>query len=295
LKLDLNDLKPVGLQDKSLLKEHYSRYPPEHSDYLHAIMYTWRDYMQYSIAKVDGSILIIGEHENKHYIRPPIGPRNKDVFQEVLDLSSKEGWDPLIAMIGKETAEWMKNEFPGFEYEQDRDYFDYIYHSSDLAELPGKKYLKVRNYLNNFRKNNDHSVESISRQNIKEVKDFLIRWCEKKGCKDDPFLMQERQATFHALDDLFELDLEGILIRVEGQVKAFSIFEEMKANMSVVHYEKADFDIVGLYQAINNETARFLTDKYEFINRESDMGVPGLRRAKDKYRPHHMLEIYHVR
>jgi hypothetical protein len=293
--LDLSDFKAVGLEDKDILKEHYSRYPPEHSDYLHAIMYTWRDYMQYSYAKVDGSLVIIGQHENRYYIRPPIGARDKDVFQKVMDLSSREGWDPLIAMIGEETTEWMKNEFPGYDYEQDRDYFDYIYLSSDLADLPGKKYLKVRNYLNNFRKNNHHSVESISRQNIKEVKDFLIKWCEKKGCKDDPFLMHERQATFHALDDLFELDLEGILIRVDGEVQAFSIFEEMRHDMSVVHYEKADFDIVGLYQAINNETAKFLSERYEFINRESDMGVPGLRRAKEKYRPHNMLEIYHLR
>jgi hypothetical protein len=285
MNLELEDLKPVGIEDKDLFKHLYSKFHPEHSDYLHGTMFTWRDYMTYSYTKVSGSIVIVGEHERNHYIRPPVGPLEKDVFQEIMDLSTEQGWNPIIAMIGGEMAEWMMQEFPNDNYDL----------SSDLANLPGKDYLKVRNYLNKFRKNNDHTVESISSNNIKEAKDFLIRWCEQKGCKDDPFLMHERQATFHALDDLFELDLQGLLIRVEGQVEAFSIFEEMRPDMAVVHYEKANFDLVGLYQAINNETARFLSDRYEFINRESDMGVPGLRRAKEKYRPHHMLEIYHVR
>jgi uncharacterized protein len=292
--LELGDLKVVDLDDMKVFKEHYSKFHPQHSDYLHGIMYTWRDYMTYSFTKMNDSIILLGEHDKSHYIRPPIGPHDEEVFQEVIDLSIREGWNPIISMIGKETADWMQKEFPQFEYRSQREYFDYIYMTSNLADLPGKDYLKVRNYLNNFRKNNDHTVEAISRENIDEAKDFLIRWCEQKGCKDDPFLIQERQATFYALDDLFELGLEGIIIRVNGQVEAFSIFEEMRPDMAVVHYEKANFDMVGLYQAINNETAKFLSDRYKFIDRESDMGVPGLRRAKEKYRPHHMLEIYHA-
>lgn len=291
----MSDLKIVELKDKDILRDHYSRFPPEHSDYLHSIMYTWRDYMTYSYAKVSDSIVILGKHDDRLYLRPPIGPNEKEVFKEVIDLSEREGWNPIISMIGKETVSWMMKEFPQFEYEQHRDYFDYIYLSSDLSDLPGKNYLKIRNYLNKFRKNNDHSIETITSENIIEVKDFLIRWCEQKGCRDDPFLLQERQATYHALDDMFDLGLEGLLIRVDGKVEAFSIFEEMRSDMAVVHYEKANFDLAGLYQAINNETAKFLTNRYRFIDRESDMGVPGLRKAKEKYRPDHMLEIYHAR
>lgn len=293
--MKLGDLKVVRLEDRDAFKDHYSKYPPQHSDFLHAIMYSWRDYMTYHFTKIGENLIILGEHEGRNYIRPPIGPHDRSVFKEIIDLSEGEGWEPVVAMIGRDTQEWMKKEFPEFEYTPHRDYFEYIYLSSDLADLPGKDYLKVRNYLNKFRKNNVHSVEVISKDNIDEAKDFLIRWCEQKGCQDDPFLMQERQATYHALDDMFELGLEGIFIRVDGQIEAFSIFEEMRSDMAVVHFEKANFDHIGLYQAINNETARYLRDRYTFINRESDMGVPGLRKAKEKYRPHHMLEISHAR
>lgn len=293
--MKLGDLKIVRLEDRDLFRAHYSKYHPAHSDFLHAIMYSWRDYMTYYYTRIGESLVILGEHEGKNYIRPPIGPYDRGVFQEIIDLSEAEGWAPVIAMIGEDVKEWMMKEFPQFDYTPHRDYFEYVYLSSDLADLPGKDYLKVRNYLNKFRKNNEHSVEIISRDNIGEAKDFLIRWCEKKGCQDDPFLMQERQATYHAMDDMFELGLEGLLIRVEGQVEAFAIFEEMRPDMAVVHFEKANFDLVGLYQAINNETAKHLRTRYTFINRESDMGVSGLRRAKEKYRPHHMLEISHAR
>jgi len=198
-------------------------------------------------------------------------------------------------MIGSGTRKWLAEEFPELGYEPHRDYFEYVYLASDLANLPGKDYLKVRNYLNKFRKNNDHTVESISTENIGEVKDFLVRWCEQRGCQDDPFLMQERQTNYHALEDMFPLGMEGVLVRVDGRVEAFSVFEEMSKEMAVVHHEKANVEIPGLYQAINNETARVLVDRYRFINRESDMGVEGLRRAKEKYRPHHLLEIHHAR
>jgi len=293
--LDLSDFKKVSLEDASVFREHYSIYPPEHSDYLLGTMYTWRDYMSYSYAKYGDHIVIIGELDGCHYIRPPVGPRAKNVFNKVIDLSKREGWDPVISMIGSETHAWMAEEFPDLIYESHRDYFEYVYLASDLADLPGKDYLKVRNYLNKFRKNNDHTVESISDENILEVKDFLVRWCEQKGCRDDPFLMHERQSNYYALEDMFRLGMEGVLIKVNGQVEAFSIFEELSREMVVVHHEKANVEIPGLYQAINNETARALVDRFRFINRESDMGVEGLRRAKEKYRPHHFLEIHHAR
>jgi hypothetical protein len=293
--LEISDLKKVTLEDRDTFRKHYSRYPLQHSDFLHATMYSWRDYMSYYFTRIGESLVILGEHEGRNYIRPPIGPYDRSVYNEVIDLSLDQGWEPVIAMIGNGSKGWMEKEFPQFKYDGHRDYFEYIYRSSDLWNLPGKKYLKIRNYLNKFRRSNDHSVDVISEQNIKEVKEFLIQWCEQKGCQDDAFLMHERQATYHALDDMFELGLEGIAIRIDGEVEAFSIFEEMRSDMAVVHFEKANFDIVGLYQAINNETAGYLNERYEFINRESDMGVPGLRKAKEKYRPHHMLKIFHAR
>ncbi len=293
--LELSDFHKVTLEDGARIRKHYKKYTPKHSDYLHGIMYTWRDYMAYSIAWRGEHLLILGEHEGKHYIRPPMGPYSRDIFEEVIDLARREGWDPLVSMIGGETREWMEKEFPDLAFETHRDYFDYVYLASDLADLPGKPYLKVRYYLNKFVKNNDHIVETLGHDNVQETKEFLVKWCMQKGCQDDPFLMHERQATMHALDDLEELGLGGTVLRVNKEIQAFSIYEELSLDTVVIHYEKANFDIVGLYQAINWETAKALRDRYTYIDRESDMGVEGLRRAKLKYRPQKMLEIHHAR
>ncbi|MGA1848324.1 MAG: DUF2156 domain-containing protein [Thermoplasmatota archaeon] len=293
--ISLEDFNPVSLDDLEPIRDHYRKYPPEHSDYLHGIMYTWKDYMTYKVLMEGDHLFILGEHDGRIYLRPPVGPKDRKVYSHLLELASVHGLDPKISMIGQQTKEWMEVEFPELTYEQHRDYFDYIYLSSDLADLPGKDYLKVRNYLNKFRKNNEYSVEPISDDNLHETRDFLIRWCEQKGCQDEPFLLHERQATMNAIDHFGELDLEGIVIRVDGRIEALSIFEEMRPDTAVIHYEKANFDIAGLYQAINNEAALVLRERYTYIDRESDMGEEGLRRAKMKYRPHHMLEIFHAK
>lgn len=290
-----SDFKDVEIHHRDLFRDHYRKYPIDHSDYLHGIMCTWKHYMKYSFARIDESIVILGEHDGQYFLRPPIGPDDENVLNEVIDLSVEQGWEPLLAMVGERSRNLIERTYPKGDLEYDRDYFDYVYLSEELRDLPGKPYLKIRNYLNKFRKNNDHSVETITNGNKKEIKDFLVRWCEQKGCSEDPFLLQERQATMFGIENIFDLGLEGLCIRVNGQVEALSIFEEMSDDIAVIHFEKATFDIPGLYQAINNEAAAFLSERFRFIDRESDMGVPGLRKAKEKYRPHHMLKVSELR
>ena len=91
-----------------------------------------------------------------------------------------------------------------------------------------------------------------------------------------------------------ELGLSGLLIRVVGKVGAISLFEPLNEETLVVHFEKGLPDCEGIYKAINAETASSLKGKFRFINRESDMGVPGLREAKKRYHPHHMVEVWHA-
>ena len=98
-----------------------------------------------------------------------------------------------------------------------------------------------------------------------------------------------------ALDYLDTIGLSGILIRVLGKVGAISLSEPLNANTVVVHFEKGLPDCEGIYKAINAETAIRVMDNFRFINRESDMGVPGLREAKLRYHPHHLTEVYYAK
>ena len=179
-------------------------------------------------------------------------------------------------------------------FEEHRDYFDYVYLSSDLAELSGSTYSKIRNRLNKFKRNYNYSTEQISEENMDEVMRFLDRWCLWRDCGSDPLLENERKAILYSMSHFFDLDLSGLIICIDDEIEAIVVYEEMNPGTAIVHYEKGSPDFDGIYKAINQETAKILQKDFKFINRESDMGIPGLRKAKISYRPDHMVELFHI-
>jgi hypothetical protein len=173
---------------------------------------------------------------------------------------------------------------------------EYVYRAADLAELPGKNYRTIRRQVNKFKRNCATTVESVSRDNWEEVKRFLIEWCEWKGCEDgDPVLAHEKDAVFFAIDHFNELPLRGLAMRVVGKVGAISLYERLNSDTALIHFEKGLPDCEGIYKAINNEVAARLAQHFTYINRESDLGVTGLREAKMRYHPHHMVEVYSLK
>ena len=127
-----------------------------------------------------------------------------------------------------------------------------------------------------------------------EIKNFLKRWCLWKDCDSDPLLENEKKAILYSIAHFFELELSGLALRIDGDIEAISVYESMNSETAVVHYEKGSPDYDGIYKAINAEVAKLLQNDFTFINREQDMGLPGLRQAKMSYRPHHMVEVFHV-
>jgi hypothetical protein len=184
--------------------------------------------------------------------------------------------------------------FPSLHCVEDRDYFDYVYRVSDLAELPGTKYAKIRNRLNKFQKNFTYSIEDLSEKNMDEVGDFLKRWCLWKDCGSDPMLESERKAIVFSMAHFFELGLSGVALRIQDSVEAIAVFEQMNADTAVVHFEKGSPDYDGIYKAVNRETAQRLQTIVPFVDREEDLGIAGLRQAKLSYHPHHFVEVFHV-
>jgi len=292
--LSISDFKPVKLEDKELFDKHYDKYPQLHSDYLFTTIISWMDYANYHYTFLKDSLIIITRIENQLRFRPPIGKREKDVFQEVLQLAKKEQNKYPFGLIDLPTKEWLSENFPNFKYTPNRSYFEYVYNSYDLAILPGSRYGKIRNRLNKFKRNNSYEVESISEENINEIKKFLNRWCLWKDCESDPLLKNEKKAVIYSMSHFSELELSGIILRINGDVEAMAVYEKMNSDTAVIHYEKASPDYAEIYKAINVETARILQKEFKFINRESDLDIPGLRKAKISYHPHHMVEVFHI-
>jgi len=292
--LSINDFTPVTLEDKHIFDKHNVKYPPIHSDYVFTTMISWMEYANYHFTLLNDNLIIMTNVKNSRRFRPPIGKYNKDIFNQVMTLAKKESSDYPFGLIDKKTKDWLSKNYPRLEFTPHREFFDYVYLASDLAELPGSAYRKIRNRLNKFTRNYAYTTENISEKNINEIKTFLKRWCLWKDCESDPLLENEKKAIMYSMAHFFELSLSGIAIRIDGNIEAIAVYEKMNPDTIVVHYEKGSPDYDGVYKAINAETAKLVQKEFTFINREPDMGLPGLRKAKMSYRPHHMIEVFHV-
>ncbi|MDD1705557.1 MAG: phosphatidylglycerol lysyltransferase domain-containing protein [Methanoregulaceae archaeon] len=293
--LSSSDFSPVTLADRHLFLSHYRKFPQVHSDNTFTNMICWNPYAHYRYAHVNENLLISSTIEGKTSFRPPIGPRDPGILSDLLELCTREGDENPLALVDAAQRAWILSEYPALPLHLDRNYFEYVYRSDDLASLPGKDYLSIRRHLNKFRRNCKPVVEPVSSRNRDEVNEFLIEWCEWKNCDGEPFLSHEKDALTCALSSMEELGLSGLLIRVVGKVGAISLFEPLNEETLVVHFEKGLPDCEGIYKAINAETAFYARDRFRFINRESDMGVLGLREAKMRYHPHHMVEVWYAK
>ncbi|MCE5298285.1 MAG: phosphatidylglycerol lysyltransferase domain-containing protein [Methanoregulaceae archaeon] len=282
------------MADRQLFLSHYRKFPQVHSDNTFTNIICWNPYAHYRYAYLNENLLISSTIEGRTSFRPPIGPRDPELLADLMELCIKEGDETPLALINAAQRAWILSEYPDLPLHPDLNYFEYVYRTEDLASLPGKDYLSIRRHLNKFRKNCKPTVEAIDNRNQDEVNEFLIEWCEWKNCDGEPFLAHEKEAVIYALSSMEELGLSGLLIRVVSKVGAISLFEPLNEDTLVVHFEKGLPDCEGIYKAINAETAFYARDRFRFINRESDMGVPGLREAKMRYHPHHMVEVWHA-
>jgi uncharacterized protein len=295
MKLTQDDFRPVTLDDRAFFQQHYAHYPQTHSDNTFTNMVCWNHYAHYQYAVIEKNVILASTIDGITRFRPPIGPRNTALLRSLIKLASDVSDAEPIVLIDPDTANWMRDTCAGLNLVPDRNHFEYVYRTSDLADLPGKQYLTIRHHVNKFRKNCLYSLEPITPENREDVKRFLIQWCEWKGCEGDPVLAHEKDATFFAIDHFGELGLSGLIVRVHNTIGAMSLFEPLNNDTALVHFEKGMPDCEGIYKEINAETAAILKKDFAYINRESDLGVAGLREAKMRYHPDHMVEVYSLK
>ncbi len=195
--------------------------------------------------------------------------------------------------VTPDNFELLEKWYPGrFQIEYERDNADYVYESEKLAALPGKKLHGKRNHVNKFKSiyANRWSYESISRENVEECFQMALRWRNDNGCNEDLEKNAEMCVTLNALRLFEELGLTGGVLRVDGEIVAFTIGEPVCSDTFVVHIEKAYAEIPGAYNMINQQFVEHECMDYTYVNREEDTGAEGLRRAKLSYRPVFLVE-----
>ena len=293
--LRLADFKPVSLDDRDLFSGHYRRFPQVHSDNTFANMVCWNHYADYRFVQVEGSIVLSSTIDGVTTFRMPIGPKNPTLLDDVIDLALQEGGDAPLLILDPTNEERLRETCPELLLHEERDFFDYIYRTSDLAELAGKDYATIRRQGNRFSREYAYTVEEITEENIEEVWEFLVIWCEWRDCDSVTVLAAEKDAILFAVNNFFSIGLEGWIIRIGGTIGAISVVGPVNTSMAVVHFEKALPETYrDIYKVITTETAAALRDRYPCINRECDMGVAGLRESKTRYHPEYMVTVHHA-
>ena len=229
----------------------------------------------------------------------PIGTGDRRaVLEAVLEDAKSRGIPCRITSMTQAETEELESWFPGrFLFRPDRDGFDYVYAIDDLADLKGRKFQKKRNHVHKFQASHPDCLSvPLEKENLPQAQEMVAQWFRQRLAEDPhgDYLL-EQIALSRAFRHFEALGMEGLMLVENGQVLAVTLASRLSENTMDVHFEKAREDVDGAYAAVNCEFARYLRLKHPelaFLNREDDLGLPGLRQAKLSYQPHHMEEKY---
>ena len=286
------DFKPITIDDKEVITSFTLPSPLRNCDLAFSNMCSWRFLYQSEYAVYKNFLLIrfyIEEKNKKRiaYMRPIGNGDFRDALLQLEEDSWQHGHPLLMLGVTPISKDLLEEAFPGeFSYIPERDYFDYIYLREDLATLKGKKFQAKRNHVNKFKKQYAYEYEPLRAELVPECLEFEAKWYKANRTDDDQEeLTDERKSMIFALNHFKELNLLGGAIRIDHKLVAFTFGSPINQDTFGVHVEKADTDYDGAYSIINQEFASRIPEQYVYVNREEDLGIPGLRKAKLSYNP----------
>lgn len=291
------NFKPLTLEDKHIFDNYLSSYNFKTCEYSFINLFIWRKGCNIEFAIFEDCLIIKKQgFDFKNYFMQPIGYKKenlKNIVDALIEYKDNNSMDFLFKDIEASFLKDIKDIYgDNVLIDEDRDNFDYIYESSKLISLSGKKLHSKKNHYNNFIKNNKFTVEDINKDNINQCIETAKNWCEKNVCEG--YLLHELNAIEELLKNSITLNFEGIVVYVNDILSAFTIGEKINDTMCIIHIEKADSDINGLYTFINKTFIEQKFNSVPFINREQDLGIEGLRKAKLSYQPFKLEPKYMV-
>jgi len=285
--------KPITIEDKDVITAYTYSSNFMNCDFAFANMCSWRFLYESEFAIEDDFLFIRFRIKHHTVYMFPIG--TGDLKQAILKIEKdSKTRDHQLRIFGvtKSGKHTIENLFPGeFSFSTNRNYFDYIYLHEDLLTLKGKKYQPKRNHINKFTKNYPFTYLPITREMIPECLELEYKWYQANQTEEDAEALKfENRSMIFALNHFDTLGLTGGAIQVENEIIAFSYGSPVNHYTFAVHVEKADIRFDGIFCVINREFVAHIPEQYVYINREEDMGIPGLRKSKLSYQPTIVLE-----
>lgn len=250
----------------------------------------WQPMYNNMLAEKDGMLIIKSGFEENESFRLPYGA---DLEKGIGLIREYLGSDPVFWTQEGPNLERFNNIFgKDYEFAESRDAFDYIYLQSDLANLSGKKYHSKRNHISAFSKKYDWHYETVNGSNIDAVRECARLWYNENADRMSETMLCEQKGIETMLCNMEALSVKGGAIFVDDRVVAFCIGSPINSRCFDTHIEKALSDYSEAYAVINREFAKNELSDYKYINREDDLGLEGLRRAKLSYKPAILLKKY---
>lgn len=286
---------PIQLEDQGWIQELFGKQRRFSCEYCFGNHFIWRNTYRNQAARIgDYAILMLESEGVQRFLYPAGEGELYPVIEELLGYAKERGIPFRMFSASREDVEELEALFPGkFQFTCNRDFADYIYRVEDLIRLAGRKYHGKRNHIARFQAA-DWAFEELCDVNFQDCLEMNRKWCQQNGNCQQEEILAERCAVAQSFRYFHDLGFFGGLLRQEGRVVAYTIGERLNEETVVVHIEKAFGEIQGAYPAINQAFLKNLCSHYTYVNREEDLGLPGLRQAKLSYHPFLLHEKYEV-
>ncbi len=289
-------IKPVTMDSKPILDTYFKKDHFLNSEFTFTNLFMWQKSYNIRYAEIDGTLCIFSQYGSEPECVNLTSLHNTatTVITEVLKYFEGIGQQPFIRIFGREQKNLIKDAFPDmFRFEKDIDSFDYVYSVEDLINLPGGKYHAKRNHINKFKSLYNYQYHTMTPDFREDCREMFARWGDSK--KDSISNIDEQlQAVNRLIDNWENLDIAGGCLTVDDKMVAFSFGEVLcyPESIVVIHLEHADTDYQGSFPMINQQFLEHQWSDFKLVNREEDMGLEGLRKAKKSYYPIFMTEKY---
>ena len=296
--------KDIDMDAREELNPYFDLVDYEACEYCFNTLFMWQHLYKTGYYIGDGFAVIVAEYEGDTFSILPLAKKEDmlGVIKFIVEYFEKENKNIYFRGITKEVVEVLKVDYPGkFEYIEERDLFDYIYDGESMRTLAGRKNVKKRNHINYFLKEYADRFEyrQLDENDFDDCLEVMNEWTsnkEENNAVDEDMAeeligIKKLFANYSVLKD--RLKIGGIFI--DNKLQAFTMGEYLNPDMALIHIEKANPNIRGLYPYINQQFLVHEFSDVDFVNREEDLGIEGLRKAKLSYHPVRFVEKYTVR
>lgn len=286
----------ISIQDRDRIQSFFDRNTFRNCDFSFSNIFSWQHLYDTSYAVWEERFLLIHFYGKDKQSSGYLFPLGDDDLKEAILLLQEDAAarneDFRLYAVTEEMFRLLDAAFPDqFVYTPEEDWFEYLYNSEDLIRLVGKKFQAKRNHINKFKRTYNWEYVPITEEIISDCMILYDRWCKENGnCNTEKMLIEERIATQKVFDNFAELKIKGGALRINGEILAYSYGQPLTADTFGVHAEKSLYEIDGGFTMINQQFAEHNCGDYKYINREEDLGIESLRKAKMSYHPALLLK-----